>query len=129
MCIFDLLQVSFQLTIPCLLFTKTAEAVANAADGPSLLGIPACAVLLVLAGFGLGLVAGLLVEGRLPWGQAWFGWQAAEPVTPLSASVAQSMAQALGTPQVRWLCNEDLYYGCKTHCKQLVATACCSLIG
>lgn len=95
------MQVCFHLTIPCLLFTKTATAVAGASSGASLVGIPLCCAALVIAGYSLGLISGALVEGRLPWGRSLLGWQPQAAPPPVSAAVADSMARALGVATVR----------------------------
>lgn len=95
------LQVSFQLLIPCMLFSKVASTLAANPDPVLLAGIAAAAVLQILAGAACGLLlAPLLGLGpdQLDPQQRGSSWRGRSSPAAASA-IALSLAAASGAPQ------------------------------
>lgn len=89
-------QVAFQLTIPCMLFSKTVAILSTSSDF-TIFMVPVAAALQILIGQIFGLIGADAVEGKSAWSRFLLGWQPLGP-SPSAAAVARSMATAVGNP-------------------------------
>ncbi|KAL4517882.1 hypothetical protein Ndes2526B_g02280 [Nannochloris sp. 'desiccata'] len=92
-------QVSFQLLIPCMLFTKVASTLAAAPDTTFLLVMAAAAVTQILIGAFWGFVLAPLVDGKGLKDFTIFGRQPFSPGGRSAAAIASATAAATGLPQ------------------------------
>jgi predicted permease len=91
-------QVSFQLLIPCMLFSKVAATLAAQPDATLVLGMAAAAVAQVCLGAAWGLLLSPLVDGAYPRSTRLFGWHPLDPERS-AAAIAAATAAASGVPQ------------------------------
>lgn len=89
--------VSFQLLIPCMLFSRVASTLATAPDAMLLLGMACAAVTQILIGGFWGTILAPLVEGNIPKSLRIFGWHPLQPAKS-AVIIASATANATGAP-------------------------------
>lgn len=90
-------QVSFQLLIPCMLFSRVASTLANQPDGSLILGMALAALGQIAIGALLGAVFSPLVDGNYSRKFTLWGWHPLDADRPATA-IATATAAAAGLP-------------------------------
>jgi predicted permease len=92
-------QVSFQLLIPCMLFSKVASTLAATPDTMFLFGMAVAAVTQIIIGAFWGSLLAPLVDGKALKDFTIFGKQPFSPGGSSAAAIASATAAATGLPQ------------------------------
>lgn len=95
-----LAKVSFQVLIPCMLFSKVVSTLAMQPDPILLIGMAAAAIVQILLGLCWGNILTVFIDGQYSKSFRIFGWHASNP-NDGAVSVAEATSQAMGVPHAR----------------------------
>lgn len=91
-------QVSFQVLIPCMLFTKVTATLAAAADSTLVVAMAVAAVMQILVGALWGFLLSPLMDAEFAEKLNMFGWKPFSKVGHAAESIAAATAAASGLP-------------------------------